>query len=402
MPFRSSAAPVAALLLATLIGASAQAGEYTDSAGRRVMLPDHVAHVLTAGPSADALVFALAPGELMGWSRAPQPPYLPKKAARLPVTGLMLSSSAPDAAGVVARLHPDLVIAAGMVTPERAALADQLQQQTGVPVILVDESMTRSGAVLRSVGLILGVKARAEDLASYAEHAVDALRGRLLIEPAQPRPRVYYARGADGLETALPGSPAGEFLDEAGAINVAGTLGRDARVHVTVDQVQSWAPDLIIAEQRSFYDTVRRNPAWSQVAAVRDRKVYLAPQSPFGWIDDPPGLNRLIGLYWMSDLLYRDATQEDLRDTVSEFYSTFYNVKLTDKGLDALVKPAEPPRKTDPMQALLGIDSSTMALPALSLPGTPPAGRRGITPSTEGIVPPGMPMSPSPLSPPKY
>lgn len=401
MPFRSSTALVAALLLATLIGGAAQAGDYTDSAGRRVVLPDRVTRVLTAGPTADALVFSLAPNEMMGWSRPPVRPYLPRAAARLPVTGLMLGPAAPDAAATVARLHPDLVIAAGMVTPERAALADQLQQQTGVPVVLVDDSMTRIPSVLRSVGAILGVKDRAEDLAVYAEHAVDALRGRLLIQPSQPRPRVYYARGANGLETALPGSPAGEFLDEAGAINVAAPLGRDQRAQVTVDQVRGWAPDIIIAEQRSFYNAVRRDPAWRQVAAVREGKVYLAPESPFGWVDDPPGVNRLIGLYWMSDLLYRDATQEDLRDTVSEFYETFYKVKLTEKDLDALVKPAEPARKTDPMQALLGIDASATALPPINLPGTPPAGRRGGFPSIEG-VPPGMPMSPSPLAPPKY
>lgn len=401
MPFRSFTAPVAALLLTLLIGVSARAGDYTDSAGRRVAVPDRVARVLTAGPSADALVFALAPNELMGWSRAPEPPYLPREGARLPVSGLMLGPDSPNAAATVSRLRPDLVIAAGLVTPERAALADQLQQQTGVPVILVDDSMTRIAAVLRSVGAVLGVKDRAEDLAVYAEHAVDALRGRLLIQPASPRPRVYYARGANGLETALPGSPAGEFLDEAGAINVAGVLGRNERVQVSVDQVQGWAPDVIIAEQRSFYQRVRRDPGWSQIPAVREGKVYLAPESPFGWVDDPPGVNRLIGLYWMSDLLYRDATQEDLRDTVSDFYNTFYRIKLTDKDLDALVKPAEPPRSKDPMEALLGIDSSSTAIPPLTLPGEP--GRRsGNLPSTLGIVPPGMPMSPSPLSPPKY
>ena len=172
-------------------------------------------------------------------------------------------------------------------------------------------------------------------------------------------------------------------------------LGRNERVQVTPDQVQGWAPDVIIAEQRGFYDSVRRNPAWSQVAAVRDRKVYLAPSSPFGWIDDPPGINRLIGLYWLSDLLYRDATQEDLRDTVSEFYGTFYKVKLTGKELDALIKPAEPPRKTDPMQALLGIDTPT-ALPLLGapVPGTPPGGRRG-----SGMT---LPRAPSPMAAPKY
>jgi len=393
MPFRL---PIATLLLAVVIAVTARAGEYTDSAGRRVALPDQVSRVLTAGPSADVLVFALAPDKLVGWSRAPQPPYLPRRAMRsLPVTGLMLGPEAPDAVAAVSRLHPDLVIAAGMVTPERAARADQLQQQTGVPWILVDDSMTRTPSLLRSVGAVLGVSSRGEDLATYAEHAIDLLRGRLLIAPARARPSVYYARGANGLETALPGSPAAEAIDEAGAINVANVLGRNERVQVTPDQVQGWAPDVIIAEQRGFYDSVRRNPAWSQVAAVRDRKVYLAPSSPFGWIDDPPGINRLIGLYWLSDLLYRDATQEDLRDTVGEFYGTFYKVKLTGKELDALIKPAEPPRKTDPMQALLGIDTPT-ALPLLGapVPGTPPGGRRG-----SGMP---LPLAPSPMAAPKY
>jgi iron complex transport system substrate-binding protein len=405
MPFRLPIAHIAALLLTMLIAVSAEAGDYTDSAGRRVALPDQMSRVLTAGPTADVLVFALAPDKLMGWSRAPQPPYLPARAKRLPITGLMLGPEAPDAAATVSRLHPDLVIAAGIVTPERAALADQLQQQTGVPWILVDDSMTRMPSLLRSVGALLGVSSRGEDLATYAEHAVDLLRGRLLIQPAQPRPRVYYARGPGGLETALPGSPAAEAIDEAGAINVAGALGRDERVQVTPDQVQGWAPDLIIAEQRGFYDNVRRDPAWSQLAAVRERKVYLAPSSPFGWIDDPPGINRLIGLYWLSDLLYRDATQEDLRDTVSEFYETFYKVKLTDKELDALVKPAEPPRGADPMQALLGIDTSPIALPPLGapLPATPPPGRRGNSmPTPLAPIAPSSPIAPSPMAAPKY
>jgi len=394
MPRRSPTAPIAAFLLTALIAASGQAGDFTDSAGRRVALPDQVAHVLTAGRTADALVFVLAPDKLMGWSHAPPRSDLPASVSNRPVTGMMLGDE--TSAATVTRLRPDLVIAAGMVTPARAALADQLQQQTGIPCILVDASVTRTPAILRSVGTVLGVSARAEDLATYAEHAINALRGRLLIHNGDSRPQVYYARGANGLETALPGSPAGDVIDEAGAINVAGVLGRDERAEVTAEQIQGWAPDIIIAEQRGFYDAVQRDPAWRQVAAVRDHKVYLAPSTPFGWIDDPPGVNRLIGLYWLSDLFYPDATQEDMHDTARDFYDQFYRVKLTDGQLDALLKPAQAPHKSDPMEALLGIASGP-AMPALEpLPGLRPPGLRGSLPAIKPLINSG------PMTPPKY
>ena len=57
------------------------------------------------------------------------------------------------------------------------------------------------------------------------------------------------------------------------------------------------------------------------------------PSNPFGWLEDPSGINRLIGLYWLSSLFYPDATQEDLRATVCDFYDKFYRTKLTNRAL---------------------------------------------------------------------
>ncbi len=374
MPFRSHAAPLAALLLTALIAAPGLAATFTDSAGRRVELPDHVTRVLTAGPTADALVFSLAPNDLLGWSRAPQAPYVPRRFAGLPVTGLVLGPDPRSGAEIVRRLHPDLVIDAGPVTPLQAAFADRLQQSTGVPCILVDDTFVRMPTVLRALGQVLGVPDRAENLATYAEHAIDALRGRLLIQPSSGRPRVYYARGPDGLETALPGSPAAATLEEAGAINVAGALGSGRRAMVTRQQVLNWHPDIIIAEQRSFYDAVLRDPAWSGVPAVRNRQVFLAPSSPFGWIDEPPGVNRLIGLYWLSGLFYPDATQENIRYTADDFYNTFYQEKLTDAQLHALTRAARAPRQPGqkaPSEVLLGVGPEPTNIPLPGLQGTP-------------------------------
>jgi iron complex transport system substrate-binding protein len=65
--------------------------------------------------------------------------------------------------------------------------------------------------------------------------------------------------------------------------------------------------------------------------------VALSPGLPFGWIDRPPSLNRLIGLRWLAEVLYPDRTGWDLRAETREFYRLFYQVELDDPELDRLL-----------------------------------------------------------------
>ena len=311
------------------IAAPAAAAEFTDSAGRIVVLPQRVGKVMAASPTAEVLVYALAPGKLAGWTRGWPSRGLPARYARLPVIGRLTGPDPTATAATVMRVHPDLIVDSGVVTAERIAFADQLSQATGTPYILLDNSIERTPAMLRTLGHILGVDAHAGDLATFAEHSIDALRGRLLIQPPSKRVRVYYGRGPSGLETGLPGSPAAAAIDEAGAINVATALGRGERVVVTRAQLLQWNPDVIIAQERSFFEALHRDPSWRNLAAVRNKRVFLAPSQPFGWIDEPPGVNRLIGLYWLSVMLYPSETLEDVRGQVQDFYDKFYGVKLT-------------------------------------------------------------------------
>jgi iron complex transport system substrate-binding protein len=338
MPLRSRAVMAAALLLSVFAAIPARAADFTDPAGRRVVLPPKIGRIMAANPAAEALVFVLAPDKLVGLSGAAQPGA--GAVHRVPVLG---GSPGPNPAGMAEtarRLRPDLIIDAGPVTPERATFAEEIQQQTATPYILVDDSFAQMPAMLRSVGTVLGVAARGEDLAFYAEHAIAAMRGHLLIRSPDTRPRIYYGRRADGLETALPGSSSAAAIDEAGAINVAAPLGRGQRAVVTREQILAWDPEMIIAEQRSFYSALQRSPAWGRLAAVRHKRVYLAPSDPYGWIDDPPGVNRLIGLHWLLALFYPDNIQEDFRATLCDFYAKFYRIKLTNAQLEALVEPA--------------------------------------------------------------
>ena len=74
-----------------------------------------------------------------------------------------------------------------------------------------------------------------------------------------------------------------------------------------------------------------------QVRAVAENKVYLAPSLPWGWIDAPPSINRLIGLRWLLKTFYPTEAGIDLRTDTRFFYALFYGAKLEDSQLDRLL-----------------------------------------------------------------
>ena len=395
MPLRSPIAWMTIVLLALLPGSVGAAG-FVDAAERYVVVPDRVGRVMTANPAADVLIFVLAPEKLLGWS-APlsrgQRAYIPAKIARLPIVGGLVRPNSAEAVQVVARMRPDLIIEAGPVTPEAAARADQIQQQTGVPYLVLDNSIDTTPHTLRIIGAMLGAAARGDELAKYTDYAIDALRGRLLIAPADERPIVYYGRGPDGLETGLGGSQAMGAIDQAGVINVAARLGRGELTRVTRDQIIDWNPAIIVAQQRSFYDSLLRSTAWRGLIAVASKRVYLEPADPFGWIDDPPGINRVIGLYWLTGLFYPDQYQEDLRTAVREFYDKFYRIKLTDRQLEALVRPAE--SRAGESQGQIGVPllgAEPVPVPNVAPNAPAPSGR---PPGRGGLGVPGLPGLPN-------
>ena len=76
---------------------------------------------------------------------------------------------------------------------------------------------------------------------------------------------------------------------------------------VSIEQVLLWNPDVIITIDRDFAANVKKDPAWIGVAAAQAGRVHLAPKLPFGWVDFPPSVNRLIGLWWLAKILYPSA-----------------------------------------------------------------------------------------------
>ena len=344
--FLAHAGALAATVVAVPRSARGQtARTIVDDAQRRVDVPARATRVYAAGPPASVLVFAIAPDALLGWTtsfRHAERPFVAPKYADLPTLGRLTGRGNTASVEVVLAAKPDLIVDYGSVTPTFASLADRVQQQIGIPYVLLDGAFDRIAVSMRTIGALTGEVERAEALARYASDTVGEITRRVEAIPQAKRPRVYYARGPRGLDTGLAGSINVESLERVGAVNVAAELGRGGLVQVSLEQVLRWDPQVIVTIDPNFEAGVRRDPLWREIAAVKAGRVHLAPGVPFGWVDFPPSINRLIGLRWLTRVLYPDVFPEDLRPHVREFYTRFYHQAPTDAQLDTLAATAQP------------------------------------------------------------
>src|SRR5215475_4225331 len=330
-------------LFATMAARAQDTRRITDSAGRDVEIPQHISRVLAAGPPASILLYTLAPEKMIGWVRTPSPAekaFLKESVRDLPEYGRLTGRGGTANLENVLKFKPELIIDIGSVGPTYVSLANNVQEQTKIPYVLLDGTFEKTPEVYRLLGDLLGVKDRAEELARYADETLYGLQARLAGLPEVERPRVYYGRGVNGLETGLAGSINLEVLERVGAINVAAAAGTGGLTRVSMEQVLSWNPDVLLALDPAFYRSVGTDPLWASVKAVQDKRIYLAPNLPWGWFDAPPGVNRLIGVRWLTSILYPKQFPENLQATTRQFYKLFYQVDLTDEQVAMLLTTA--------------------------------------------------------------
>jgi iron complex transport system substrate-binding protein len=319
--------------------------EFTDAAGRRVRVPARVERIYAAGPPASILVFAVAPDKLLGWTsawRETERPFIAPKYADLPTLGRLTGRGNTANVEVVLAARPDVILDYGAVRDTYASLAERVQEQTGVPYLLLDGEFDRMAEAIGLVGSIANEDGRAEALARYAQATVSDIDRRVAKIPAAERPRVYYGRGPQGLNTGLAGSINVESIERLGAVNVAAELGRGGLVQVSIEQVLRWNPDVVLTIDPNFYALARSHPLWRELPAIKAGRIYLAPGVPFGWIDFPPSVNRLIGLRWLARILYPRAFPEDLRPIVRDFYTRCYHQRPTATQVEQLLRAALP------------------------------------------------------------
>lgn len=319
---------LAASACTTPLAWPAQASQWFCYGAQVVEVPQRV---FAAGAPAAVLLHCLVPERLLGW---PWPVahggLLPARSAALPVVGRLAGRGSTISLEQLLALQPQLVVDLGSSDPSYRSLAQRSQALTGIDYCLFDADLAQSPQLLHRVGKRLGVVVRAEQLAVAAEAILRRTRQAGLQGSA------YLARGSDGLETGLRGSIHAQCLEVCGLDNVASVAGQHGLARISLEQLMVWQPQRILCQEEQVYRHIRQSAAWSALAAVRAGEVYLAPAQPFGWLDGPPSINRLLGLEWLQ-ALYQPAERGLLLQRVSDFHQLFYGQALSPAQLRGLL-----------------------------------------------------------------
>lgn len=251
--------------------------------------------VAAAGQPAAILIWSVARHRLAAWPHRPAPEALralPPEAADLPELGRLAGPGRVAPPAAIAALNPARIIDYGEADSEHAAVGRRIGEAIGVEWTLIDGALARIPAAFRQAGSLLDDAARGEALADRAEAILQAWRS------APDGPSFYYARDDDGLETGFRGALATEVLEGARWTNVA--TGQAGLARVEFDQIRAWDPEVIVTQNRTFARLAQTSPEWRSRRGGGRRRILLIPGTPFGWLDRPPSVNRLLGCAWLA------------------------------------------------------------------------------------------------------
>jgi iron complex transport system substrate-binding protein len=331
---------VLALLLLAFFSGLAQATDFTDSLGRKVTLPDSIARVLPAGPPAAVAIYTVAPEKMVGWVRPltdAQKPFIGESYRDLPVAGRLTGKESDIGAAEVKALKPDLIIDVGDLKPQYRELADKIQSETGIPYVVLDGSIEAMAELYTQLSQLLDAKLKGDLLALQTSSALEQIAA---AKGSAIRPgRIYYAQSRDGAEPMNMGGIDTAILKALNAMSFKGEHSAGGHGNVTPGQIAAFDPDIVLASTAGIAKALTTDPKWREVPAVARGRVYAVPSLPWGWLGTPPSVNRLIGLEWLSALLYPQLPKRDLAADVRAFYRSYYQLSLTDAQLQTLLAP---------------------------------------------------------------
>jgi len=190
-------------------------------------------------------------------------------------------------------------------------------------------------------GTILGdgAKEKAEKYNDYLDTKLAEIQGVTSKIPADKKLSVLHINSlkplqADGNKTLID-----TWINVAGGTNAAGKDLSGNMKSVTIEQLQSWDPDVImLMGTTKDKETVMNDPQWKDLKAVKEGKVFLNPKGVFYW--DRYGAEEALQIQWAAKTLYPDMFPDlDIKDVVKKFYTEFFDYSLTDDDLDSIFNP---------------------------------------------------------------
>lgn len=308
----------------------------TDGTGRTVEIPTEVRTIVPLGNTPRMVVYLESADKIVGIesceiTETPLQTYAysyREAWSELPNCGTNAKGETAYNPEEILRANPDVILCT-----DPADAADDLQAQTGIPVVAVS-SGTLFGEdyeeSLRILGDVLDASERAESIIDYVDRTLEDLENRMDASDADT-PTVLAAgatfKGMHGIDGIYVDYPVFDILD---AEDVAADLENttdSGGITVDKEQIAAWNPEFLFFDAGSLEllrTEYRENPSYfRQLRAVREGNLYQWPNSTYHYsnVEIP-----LVSAYYTGSLLRPEAFRDiDLEEKASEIFDFFLN-----------------------------------------------------------------------------
>lgn len=215
------------------------------------------------------------------------------------------------------KLKPELVVT-WTSRPENITY----MEQKGLKVYSIyPESLEELYEVIRFHGRVFSREKRALAVIHEMDRTFNLVRKRVADVPADRKQKVLWV-GSRPTSVACAIGVNNDIIGLTGGLNPAAEY-RQRNVDVSIEKIIAWNPDVIFIWGNAKYtaNDIMNNPQWRFVKAVKNKRVYKAPE----WSTWSPRLAPLV--LWMASRIYPERFQDvNITKEADAFYRKVFGI----------------------------------------------------------------------------
>lgn len=324
-----------------------------DQNGRTVEIPEKMDRVVTGRILPFPAVYFLASGscqDLVGIHPASKSAAENSMLKKLAPEILKAQTSFIEGKDInveeLLKLNPDLVYLYGDVANNVKKM-----DEIGIPAVALQTMTVANGDSLETLnswlellGQIMDKQERADEIIAYGHKTQAMIDEKLKKLPQTERPQalMIFRHSDKEIEVSGSGFFGHHWLLATGAQDVAQEIKIKAKVNM--EQIYKWNPEVIYisnfteTQPEDLISNTIKGQDWSKIKAVQEGKVYKIPLGIYRWF--PPSGDTPLMLKWLAQKnnpqLFSDYRIED---EIGQYYSRFYNYKLSDEEIEMILNP---------------------------------------------------------------
>ena len=210
----------------------------------------------------------------------------------------------------------------------------------GIPYVVIDyASIEELRTAVKVAGDVFDKQEKAQQYISFFDDTISMVDERLEDVDLEDGPDVYHSVN-EATRTDPEGTICSEIMERARVKDISvekGTLATGKNAYITLEEIYSWDPDAIIANEYSVTDYVLTDSKWKGLTAVKEKKVYTLPVGATRWCH-PGSMEAHMGVLAVALQFYPDKFKDfDMKEYTSDYYKEYFGLELDDKTIDKIL-----------------------------------------------------------------